>query len=176
MALLTIRKYPDPILRTKTQDVDPKAAFIKGLVEDMFETMYAAEGVGLAANQVGRLERITVIDAGAGEKKREKLVLINPRLVETRGELEEDEGCLSFPKVRAVARRAEWAKVEAFDLHGKKITVEGDGLLGKALQHELDHLDGKLFIDKISIAQKALISGKLKDLKKAAKEPAGASR
>src|SRR5687767_341919 len=165
MAVLRIVKYPDPILRAKTRPVDPKDPELKSLVADMFETMYAAEGVGLAANQIGLDKRVAVIDDSGGEDKSRQLILINPELVETRGEVEEDEGCLSFPKIRAKARRGTYAKVKALGLNGKAFTVEGEGLLGKALQHELDHLDGKLFIDRVGLAEKALISGKLKELK-----------
>ena len=170
MPKLTIVKYPDPILRTKTAPVDPKEAGLKQLVEDMFQAMYAAEGVGLAANQVGLNKRVVVIDCSAGEEPTERLILINPVMLETEGEVEEEEGCLSFPKIRAKARRGSYAKVRAQGLDGKSFEVEGEGLLGKALQHELDHLDGKVFIDQISLAQKALISGKLKELKAEYKE------
>ncbi|MES2201147.1 MAG: peptide deformylase [candidate division FCPU426 bacterium] len=165
MAILKIAKYPDPILRKKTELVDFSDKSLPKLVEDMFETMYAAEGVGLAANQVGVDLRLAVIDCSGGEDPKERLILVNPEILETRGDVSEEEGCLSFPKIRAKTDRADYAKVRAFTLKGKAFLVEGDGLLGKALQHEIDHLNGRLFIDRMGLAQKALISGKLKDLK-----------
>jgi peptide deformylase len=165
MNKLSIVTYPDPILRHKTARLDPKEAGLKRLVEEMFEVMYAAEGVGLAANQVGLDKRLAVIDCSGGADPAARLVLINPEMVSIEGELEEEEGCLSFPKIRAKTRRGIVAKVRAQGLDGKFFEVEGEGLLGKALQHELDHLDGKVFIDRISLVQKALISGKLKELR-----------
>lgn len=170
MSKLSIVKYPDAMLRTKTARVDPKEAGLKRLVEDMFDLMYAAEGVGLAANQVGLDKRLAVIDCSAGEDPSARIVLLNPEMLDIQGELEEEEGCLSFPKIRAKTRRGIFARVRAQGLDGKTFEVEGDGLLGKALQHELDHLDGKMFIDRISLAQKALINGKLKELRASAKE------
>ena len=170
MAKLKIVKYPNPILRKKTSLVDPTDKSLKALCEAMFETMYEAEGVGLAANQVGLDKRLAVIDCSAGEDPEARLVLLNPQMLEMSGAVEEEEGCLSFPAVRAKASRAVFARVQAQDLRGKTFVVEGEGLLGKALQHELDHLDGKLFIDRIGLAQKAMISGKLKSLRADAKK------
>ena len=165
MPKLKIVKYPNPILRKKASPVDPADKTLKKLAADMFEAMYEAEGVGLAANQVGLDKRIVVIDCSAGEDPAAQLVLLNPVMLETQGNVEEEEGCLSFPHIRAKAKRSSYARVRALGLDGKSFEIEGDGLLGKALQHELDHLDGKLFIDRIGLAQKALISGKLKDLR-----------
>jgi peptide deformylase len=176
MAKLTIVKYPDPILRVKTAPVDPQEPGLKQLAEDMFEAMYAAEGVGLAANQVGHNKRLVVIDCSAGEDATQKLVLINPEMLAMEGEVEEEEGCLSFPKIRAKAKRGIFAKVRAQGLDGKFFEVEGEGLLGKALQHEIDHLNGKVFIDRLSLAQKALISGRLKELRAEAKEAGAGPR
>ena len=170
MAQLKIIKYPNPILRRKTSLVDCADKSLGALAEAMFELMYEAEGVGLAANQVGLDKRLAVIDCSAGEDPKARLVLLNPQMLELSGMVEEEEGCLSFPQIRARAARAVYARVRAQDLNGRIFDVEGDGLLGKALQHELDHLDGKLFIDRIGLAQKALISGKLKALKSAAKK------
>jgi peptide deformylase len=170
MAQLKIVKYPNPILRKKTSPVDCADTSLKALAEAMFEVMYAAEGVGLAANQVGLDKRLAVIDCSAGEDPKARLILLNPQLLSMSGSVEEEEGCLSFPQIRARATRATHARVRAQDLNGKFFEIEGDGLLGKALQHELDHLDGKLFIDRIGLAQKALISGKLKALKADAKK------
>lgn len=173
MPLIPIRRYPDPVLRKKAEPVDPKDPSLPALVADMFETMYASDGVGLAANQIGLAMRVAVIDASGGEDPEAKLVLLNPELLETHGEVEEDEGCLSFPGLRGLARRGERARVRAIGLDGKPFELEAGGLLGKALQHEIDHLNGRLFIDHLTLTQRALLSGKLKQLKKdAAKAPA----
>jgi peptide deformylase len=172
MSKLKIVKYPNPILRKKASPVDPKDKTLPKLVEGMFEAMYEAEGVGLAANQVGLDKQVVVIDCSGGEDPAQRLVLLNPVILEQRGQVEEEEGCLSFPQVRAKAARSVYAKVRATGLDGKVFEVEGDALLGKALQHELDHLQGKLFIDRIGLAQKALISGKLKELKSQEKSKA----
>lgn len=170
MNKLTIVTYPDPILRVKTAHVDPKEPGLQDLADAMFEAMYAAEGVGLAANQVGLDKRLCVIDCSAGEDPSQRLILINPEILAMEGEVEEEEGCLSFPKIRAKTRRGIYAHVRAQGLDGKLFEIKGEGLLGKALQHEIDHLDGKVFVDRISLVQKALISGKLKELRSEAKE------
>lgn len=173
MPLLNIRRYPDPVLRQRAEPVDLKDPSLPALVADLFETMYAAEGVGLAANQVGLAKRVAVIDTSGGEDAAAKLVLLNPELVEVQGAVEEDEGCLSFPGLRGKARRGERARVRAFGLDGQAFEVEAGGLLGKALQHEVDHLNGRLFIDHLPLTQQALLSGKLKQMKRdAAKAPA----
>jgi len=172
MAILPIRLYPDPILRKKTRLVDPKNPSLVALVDDMFETMYDAEGVGLAANQVGLDLRIAVIDTSSGRDPRAKLVLLNPRLISESGLVEEEEGCLSFPDLRAQARRAESARVQAIGMDGIPFEIESDGLLGKALQHEVGHLDGRLFIDYLPLGQKALLAGRLKAMKREAAKAA----
>jgi peptide deformylase len=166
MALLTIRQFPDPVLRQKAKDLDPLDPSLPALVADMFETMYHAEGVGLAANQVGLAVRLAVIDCSGGEDPKAKLVLINPVVIEIKGDLEEEEGCLSFVGMRGKARRGEHCRVRAFGLDGKAFEVESGGLLGKALQHETDHLNGRLFIDHLSMAARAAMDGKLKQMKK----------
>jgi peptide deformylase len=169
MPILPIRRYPDPVLRQKAQPVDPKDPQLPALVADLFDSMYAAEGVGLAANQVGLPVRVAVIDTSAGQDPQARLVLINPEILATSGELlEEDEGCLSFPGLRAKARRSERATVRAQGLDGQPFELEAVGLLGKALQHEVDHLNGHLFIDHLPLGQQALISGKLKQMKREA--------
>jgi peptide deformylase len=172
MAVLPIRLYPDPVLRLKTRVVDPQRPSLAALVDDLFETMYAEEGVGLAANQVGLDLRLAVIDTSSGRDPKAKLVLINPRLLEESGDVEEEEGCLSFPGLRAKARRAERARVQAIGLDGIPYEVESDGLLGKALQHEVGHLDGRLFIDYLPLGQKALLAGQLKQMKRDAAKAA----
>jgi peptide deformylase len=166
VAVLPILKYGDPLLAKKAKPVQPGDPALRPLVRDMEETMRHAAGVGLAANQVGVLKQVAVIDVSASEKPGPLIVLCNPVIVERQGEVEEDEGCLSIPEMRAPALRSSFCRVKAFDLEGKPIEVAGDGLLGKALQHEVDHLNGTLFVERLRLASKALISGKLKALKK----------
>lgn len=146
MALRTIRLDSDPILRKQSRQVESFDEKIKILVADMIETMYDADGVGLAAPQVGILKRILVIDIydETGVK-----VLINPEIVDQKGEQIDVEGCLSIPGVSGTVKRPEYIKVKGFDQEGKEIVVEGEGLLARALCHEIDHLDGILFTDKI---------------------------
>lgn len=165
--MLTVRHYPDPILRKKCAPADPNDPGLPDLIESLFETMVAEEGVGLAANQVGLDMALAVIDTSGGRDPKGRLVLLNPEILEERGEVEEEEGCLSLPGLRAKARRAEWVRVRAQSVGGDTFEIASDGLLGKALQHEIGHLYGRLFIDHLSLAQKALLSGKLKQLKKA---------
>lgn len=172
MPLLPIRRYPDPILRRRAEAVDLQDPSLPQLVADLFETMVAADGVGLAANQVGLAKRVAVIDTSGGEDPAAKLVLLNPEIIETQGAVEEEEGCLSFPGLRATARRGDRARVRAFGLDGQAFEVEAGGLLGKALQHEIDHLNGRLFIDHLPLTQQALINGKLKQMKKDAAKAA----
>lgn len=147
MALREIKHYQrDPILRKKSREIDEIDDRIHTLLDDMIETMYDAEGVGLAAPQVGVLKRAIVIDIGEG-----LIEMINPVIIEANGEQLESEGCLSVPGVVAKVTRPSHVVVEGLDREGKKIEVEGAGLLAKALCHEVDHLDGILFIDKANI-------------------------
>lgn len=172
MAILPIRIYGDPVLNQKALTVDPAEPGLKQLVADMFETMIDGAGVGLAANQVGVLKRVVTINTSGGEDRAQDLVLLNPEIVELSGEIEEEEGCLSVPAgpdgegiLRAKVKRAVFARVRAQGLDGAWFEVAGDGTLGKALQHEIDHLNGTLFIDRLSLARRALVSGKLKAIK-----------
>jgi len=144
MAIRTIRFGNDEILRKKSKEVKEINEKIITLLEDMAETMYNAEGVGLAAPQVGVLKRVVVIDIGDG-----LIELINPVVVETRGERVFNEACLSFPGKTGKVIRPEYTKVEALNRNGEKIVVEGEELLAVALCHETEHLDGILYIDKI---------------------------
>jgi peptide deformylase len=146
MALRTIRLDSDPILRKQSRQVETFDEKIKILVDDMIETMYDADGVGLAAPQIGILKRILVIDIydDTGVK-----VLINPEILDQKGEQIDVEGCLSIPGVSGTVKRPEYIKVKGFDQEGKEIVIEGEGLLARALCHEIDHLDGILFTDKI---------------------------
>jgi len=169
MAILPIRVYPDPVLHKRAAEVEEITAELRQLIEDMVETMYAAPGVGLAAPQVGVLKRIIVIDIGNddAEKKRphQLFKLVNPVIVEGRGETVCDEGCLSVPDIRENVKRKEWVKVEALDENGQPVVIETDGLLAICLQHEIDHLDGVLFIDNLSSVKRAMIKSKLRKKK-----------
>lgn len=144
MALRQIRYENDPILRKKSREITKIDDRIKTLISDMAETMYENEGVGLAAPQVGVLRRVVVIDVGEG-----LLELINPEIIEKRGESIDVEGCLSIPGRAGKVKRPEYVKVKYLDINGKEQFVEGEGLLARALCHEIDHLNGVLFIDKM---------------------------
>ena len=144
MAIRQLRYVGDPILRKTSKKVTEINERIKILLEDMVETMYEYEGVGLAAPQVGVLRRVVVIDIGEGPIK-----LINPKIIEKEGEVIDAEGCLSIPNRVGTVKRPEKVKVEYLDEDGEKKVIEGTGLLAKALCHEIDHLDGVLFIDKM---------------------------
>lgn len=144
MAIRMIREENEPILRKISKPVKEITPKITELIDDMLDTMYEANGVGLAAPQVGMLKRIVVIDIGEGP-----VILINPEIVETRGEQTGNEGCLSVPGKMGVVTRPNYAKVNAVDITGQNITVEGEELMARALCHEIDHLDGVLYTDKV---------------------------
>lgn len=174
MALRPIVRFPDPVLLQPTRPVGAIDDEIRKLVEDMWETMYAAPGVGLAANQVGVALRVAVIDTTGGDESPasgHQLVLINPVLLETRGRLYEEEGCLSFPGFSERVERASWACVRAKDIEGKEYEVTGEGLLARALSHEIDHLDGQPFINRMSALKRDLIRRKIKKLQKTGEWP-----
>lgn len=144
MALRNIRINEDEVLRKKSRVIEKIDDRLLILIEDMKETMYEANGVGLAAPQVGILKRVVIIDIGEGP-----IVLINPEIVETKGTYVDVEGCLSLPGRQGYVERPEYTKVKALNEQGQEIIVEGEDLLSKALCHELDHLDGVLYIDKL---------------------------
>jgi len=178
---LLIRKYGDPALRAKGKPVAEVDGRIRELAENMLETMRAANGIGLAAQQVGEALQLTVLDISAVEdrpstmawngrevnpKDHMPLIILNPR-IETGPEKEvASEGCLSFPEISADIERAGWAKIQAQTLDGERVEIEATGLLARALQHEIDHLNGILFIDRMNSAAKASLSSKLKRLQK----------
>ena len=164
MTILNILKYPDQRLYTIANEVKAVNSKIKKLISDMAETMYGAPGIGLAATQVDVHQRIIVIDIS--EDKNNLLVLINPRLLEKRGEETNQEGCLSVPEVFEKVKRAEWIKVSALDENGKKFELEAEGLLAVCIQHEVDHLLGKVFVDYLSNLKKNRIKKKLIKLSK----------
>jgi peptide deformylase len=165
--ILPIVKYGDPVLETPC---DPVESFntpeLDQLIADMFETMYDAKGVGLAAPQVGFTKRLTVIDCSSGEEEDEKLVLINPRIVEAEGEQVGEEGCLSIPGFREDVKRPMRVKVQAQDASGQWFEIEGDELLARAICHENDHLNGILFLQHISALKRELIKRKIRKLRK----------
>lgn len=160
MAKLTILEFPDERLRKKAVDVETVDESVRQLLDDMLETMYAAPGVGLAANQVNVQRRILVIDVS--EEKNQPLCLINPVLVEKSGEEEMDEGCLSVPGIFEKIRRANKVRVRALDRDGNPFETEAEGILAVCIQHEMDHLDGKLFVDYLSPLKRQLVRKKLK--------------
>lgn len=151
MAVLEIKRYPERVLKERASSVLNIDREILKLIDDMIETMYAAPGIGLAAPQVGVSKRIIVIDVSVKEgEKTPLIVLINPEIVSTEGEIDSEEGCLSLPGYTTTVKRAEGVVVKGFNRDGKEIKVEGEGLLSRALQHEIDHLNGILLIDRIS--------------------------
>ncbi|MFN7920306.1 MAG: peptide deformylase [Bryobacteraceae bacterium] len=163
-----ILKYGDPILETRC---DPVAEFdtaeLNQLVADMFETMYANKGVGLAAPQVGVQKRLTVIDCSAGQDDTQKLVLINPEILKLDGSQVGEEGCLSIPGFREDVKRAMHATVRAQNPKGEFFEITGQELLARAMQHEIDHLNGVLFLSHLSILKRDLIRRKIRKLVKA---------
>lgn len=159
MALLPILHYPDPRLHTKAQPVAQVDAAIRQLAADMAETMYAAPGIGLAATQVNQHVRLVVIDVS--EDKSGLLTLINPEILARDGQCEGEEGCLSVPGIYETVRRAEHIKVRALGLDGKPFELETDGLLAVCIQHELDHLEGKVFVQYLSNLKQTRIKSKL---------------
>ncbi len=157
MAIREIRTYPDTVLRVKTARVDKIDGSLDRLIEDMVETMHAAPGVGLAANQVGVSLRLAVIDLSSREDRAQRhqlFVIINPEIISQEGSVIEEEGCLSIPEYSEKVKRAAKVKVRAQDRTGKPFEIEAEGLLAKALQHEIDHLNGMLFIDRLSPLKK----------------------
>ena len=150
MALLEIRKYPDAVLSTVASPVKNITGETAKYVADMIETMYAAPGVGLAAPQVGISQRVIVLDVNHENPRKQVFKLINPVITRAEGEVIWEEGCLSVVDFTAEVKRAAKVEVVAFDENKKEIRIDADGLLAVALQHEIDHLDGKLFIDRIS--------------------------
>lgn len=165
MAIREIRKYPDPVLRQKTGRVETLDAALLRLIDDMVETMHAAPGVGLAANQVGVPLQVAVIDLSSREEKGQRhplLVLINPEMLSQEGSVTEEEGCLSLPEYTEMVKRAAKVKVRAQDRAGKSFEMEADGLLAKALQHEIDHLNGLLFVDRLSTLKKDIFKRRYK--------------
>ena len=160
MALLSILHYPDPRLYRIAAPVEQVNDRIRQLVRDMAQTMYAAPGIGLAATQVDVHEQVIVMDVSETHDRLQ--VFINPRILEARGEAESEEGCLSVPGIYEQVTRAQWIKVRALDTQGNPFTLEAEGLLGVCIQHEMDHLKGKVFVEYLSRLKQSRIAAKLK--------------
>ena len=159
-------KYPDPVLSKPAETVTDFNDEIEQLVEEMFDSMYAAQGIGLAAPQINISKRITVIDVSFKERPEDKIVLINPQIIDRTGKQIEEEGCLSLPDIREKVARASWVKVRAQNVKGEFFEVEGEELLSRALQHEIDHLHGILFLDHLSLLKRDLVKRRIKKLQK----------
>ena len=159
MTILNILNYPDPRLHNLAAPVKEVKEKHRKLIKDMTETMYAAPGIGLAATQVNEHEQIIVIDIS--ESKDSLLVLINPEIIDKRGEQVLEEGCLSVPGIYEKVQRAEWVKIRALDIFGNLLELETDGLLSVCIQHEMDHLLGKVFVEYLSHLKKSRIKSKM---------------
>ena len=159
-----IYTYPDPVLRIRAEAVEDIDEDIQALVDRMAETMYAAPGVGLAANQVGELKRVLVYDVNSNDAGRNLSVLINPEIVLVEGKIVHEEACLSVVDFSADITRKEKIKVLGVDRHGRPVDIEAEGLLARCLQHEIDHLNGILFIDHISNLKRALYKKRIKKM------------
>ena len=164
--LLKIVKYPEPVLSQPGEPVTEFDAELKKLVDDMFETMYASQGIGLAAPQVAVSKRVTVIDLSQGKDPAQKLILVNPEVTFREGKQYEEEGCLSFPEIREKVQRASKVKIRAQDLKGKWFEMDGEELLSRAFQHEIDHLDGMLFIFRMSSLKRDLVLRKIRKMQR----------
>lgn len=172
MALSPIVKFGSNALRQPCVEVVFPRTDLKQIVLSMFLVMYKSKGVGLAANQLGINDKIAVIDIVGDEKEDHQVILINPVILESSGEVEIVEGCLSIPGINVPIVRPEKVKVETFDLDGNKKIIEADGMLARAIQHEMDHLNGKLYIDLLHNVERYLLDGKLKQISREAKREA----
>jgi peptide deformylase len=161
MAVVKIRIYPDPILQAKAAEIENIDARVARLAAEMAETMYAAPGVGLAAPQVGVSERLIVVDARHPEGESELITLVNPEIIEQEGRVVEEEGCLSIPGIRENVARARKVLIRGYDLDERQREIEAEGLLAVAFLHEIDHLEGILFIDRISRLKRGIIQRKI---------------
>lgn len=162
-----IVKYGDPVLETPALPVESFGEDLQKLVADMFESMYAAQGVGLAAPQIGISRRVAVIDVTNGKNPEAKIVIANPEIIHTEGEQREEEGCLSVPGFRGHVLRPAYVTVRAQDAAGASFEMRGEGLLARAFCHEIDHLNGILFITHLSLLKRDIIKRKIRKLRKA---------
>jgi len=161
---LKILKYPEPVLEQPGEPVTEFNDELRKLVDDMFETTYAAQGIGLAAPQVGVSKRLTVIDLSQGKDPEQRLVLINPEIILSEGKQYEEEGCLSFPDIREKVVRAAKVRIRAQNERGKWFEMDGEELLSRAFQHEIDHLDGIVFIFRMSALKRGLNLRKIRKM------------
>ncbi len=164
--MIEIRCYPDPVLKQRSQEIENIDKEIKKLTQDMFEVMYANKGVGLAAPQIGVLKRIITVDVSGSEKKESPMVLINPIIVDKEGEEESEEGCLSLPGFKCKVKRASKVRVRYTDLEGEDKIINATELLAICLQHEIDHLNGRLIIDYAGKLKRAMYDKRIKKMKK----------
>lgn len=163
-----IVKYGEPVLEKPAKPVKEfGTSELQKIVDDMFETMYAAKGVGLAAPQIGLSQRISVIDTSVGEDEKQKFVIINPEITFREGSQTGEEGCLSIPGFREQVTRSQKVVVKATNQHGEPVELEGEELLARALEHEIDHLNGVLFISHLSALKRDIMRRKIKKLQKA---------
>lgn len=166
MAIRKIIYLPDPRLRKRSDEISRFDDSLTTLINDMLETMYEGNGVGLAAPQVGINLRLSVIDVVGEKKPDDQIVMINPEIIERRGTEKSREGCLSVPGVYEFVERSEWIKLKALNAKGESYELEADGLLAVCIQHEIDHLDGKVFIDYLSPLKRSLARKKLEKFKR----------
>ena len=166
MALLPIVTYPEDLLKKPTEPVRAYDDALISLIRDMGETMYAAPGLGLAANQVGVSQRMFVYDIHWREGRRKLLTVVNPEIIHKEGEVVEEEGCLSLPEYHEFVKRAEKVIVRGYDQNEREVKIEAEGLMARVIQHEIDHLDGKLLIDRLSGLKRQLFLRKMKKREK----------
>ena len=162
MAVLEILKYPHPLLKKRCEEVDRIDGVVKKLIRDMTETMYQANGIGLAACQVGVSRRVIVVDVGPIDPEKEFFAMVNPEVISEEGEIEHEEGCLSVPDCLEKLKRKEKVLVRGFSPVGKEIEISAEGILAIAIQHEIDHINGVLILDRISRLKREIYRNKLK--------------
>ena len=162
--ILKIVKYPDPVLARPGEPITEFNAELRKFVADMFETMYSGQGIGLAAQQVGVSKRLLVIDLSVNKVPQDKLVLINPEIIFTEGRLYEEEGCLSFPDIREKVVRHAKVRIRAQDEYGKWFEMDGEDVLSRCFQHEIDHVDGMQFIYRMSALKRDLVVRRIRKL------------
>ena len=170
MASSEVKKYGSDVLREVAQPVEEITDGIRQIAEDMLKTMYSSDGVGLAAPQIGISKRIIVIDIDPYDPSYDPMVLINPEIVEREGQVDAEEGCLSVPEIRGGVKRSEKVTVKALNLDGERVQIEATDLLARALQHEIDHLNGVLFVDHLSRLKQQLIKKQLRKIKEEAEK------
>ena len=162
MAVLEILKYPHPLLKKRCEEVDRIDGVVKKLIRDMTETMYQANGIGLAACQVGVSRRVIVVDVSPIDQEKDFFSIINPEVISEEGEIEHEEGCLSVPDCLEKLKRKEKVLVRGFSPAGKEIEISAEGILAIAIQHEIDHINGVLILDRISRLKREIYRNKLK--------------